>query len=79
MGDWREFVEGRWVFFLVFCQVVGNVGLTWFDGEGEVLVLVEVTIGSELELTMTIVSKTPNWCKTPIWCGVHQLGVCVLE
>ena len=40
MGDWREFVEGRWVFFLVFRKVVGNVGLTWFDGEGEVLVLI---------------------------------------
>ena len=75
MGDWHEFVEGRWVFFLVFRKVVGNVGLTWFDGEGEVFVLVEVTIGSELELTMTIVRKTPNWCKAPIWCGVHQLGV----
>ena len=66
-------------FSLVFRKVVGNVGLTWLDGEQEVLVLILMNIGSELEFTMTIVRKTPNWCKTPIWCEVHELGVCALE
>ena len=39
MGDWCELlkVDG---FFLAFRKIVGNVGLRWFDGEGEVPVLI---------------------------------------
>ena len=66
-------------FFLALGKLVGNEGLTWFDGEGEVPVLIQMAIGSELAFTMTIVRKTPNWCKTAIYCELHQLGVCALE